>query len=71
MTGERRIVVTVSGDGVVSAETQGLVGTGCLDYIAVLEHVLEARTESSAYTADYTRAENAQEIQEDRDVERA
>jgi hypothetical protein len=50
-----RIIVTVSSDGQVSAVTEGLLGEACLDYIAVLEDLLAARTVDSTYTADYTR----------------
>ena len=52
----RRIVVRVAADGAVSAETHGITGPACLDQIAVLEELLEARTESSAFTADYDRS---------------
>ncbi|WP_435125616.1 DUF2997 domain-containing protein [Micromonospora tulbaghiae] len=72
MTEKPRIVLTVTSDGVVSAETKGVVGSGCLDYISMLEELLQARTVESAYTADYTRVNvNAQNLQEDRNVERA
>jgi hypothetical protein len=72
MPAEPRIVVTVSGDGTVSAETQGLTGAACLDYITVLEELLGARTVRSAYTEDHHRATadvvNTQEL---RGVERS
>lgn len=72
MTGKPRIVVTVGPDGLVSAETQGLLGPACLDYIAVLEDLLDATTVESAYTADYSRTEvTVRDVQEERDVERA
>lgn len=48
-----QIVVTVAPDGAISAETQGIKGTGCLDYIQVLEDMLEAVTTSSAFTDEY------------------
>jgi hypothetical protein len=70
VTQQARIVVTVRSDGTISAETQGIFGEECLDYIAVLEDILGARTVESAYTADWNRsAVTAQ--QENRDVERA
>ncbi|KOX05597.1 MULTISPECIES: DUF2997 domain-containing protein [Micromonospora] len=72
MTEKPQIVLTVATDGIVSAETRGVVGSGCLDYISVLEDLLDARTVESAYTADYTRTTvNARNLQEDLDVERA
>ncbi|MER5332868.1 DUF2997 domain-containing protein [Micromonospora sp. NPDC002717] len=70
MSGQPRIVVTVSSEGVVSAETRDVLGDRCLDYVAVLEDLLAARAVSSAYTADHARAA-VTERQEQRDVERA
>lgn len=49
----RRIVVRVAPDGGISAETQGIKGPRCLDYIEVLEALLEARVTSSAFTTEY------------------
>ncbi|MGC4750553.1 DUF2997 domain-containing protein [Micromonospora sp. DT201] len=72
MTEKPQIVLTVTSAGIVSAETKGLAGSGCLDYITILEDLLDARTTESAYTADYTRTNvNIQDLQEERDVERA
>lgn len=72
MTEKPQVVLTVTSEGVVSAETKGMVGSGCLDYIAILEDLLDARTIESAYTADYTRTNvNVQNLQEERNVERA
>ncbi|MEW2381417.1 DUF2997 domain-containing protein [Micromonospora sp. NPDC047707] len=70
MSGQPRIVVTVTSEGVVSAETRDVLGDGCLDYVTVLEDLLAARTVQSAYTADHTRA-TVLEHQEEHDVERA
>lgn len=53
--GPTRIVVRVGADGAVTAETHGVTGAACLDYLAVLEDLLEARVEQSAFTADYDR----------------
>ncbi|MFG1953053.1 DUF2997 domain-containing protein [Micromonospora sp. NPDC048830] len=70
MSEQPRIVVTVGPDGAVSAETHGLFGERCLDYVAVLEDLLAARTVRSAYTADHGRVA-AVVAQEERDVDRA
>ena len=56
MGGQPRIVVTVTSEGVVSAETRDVFGDDCLDYVAVLEDLLAARAVHSAYTADHDRA---------------
>jgi hypothetical protein len=72
MTSKPRIVVTVGSDGQITAKTEGLLGEACLDYIAVLEDLLAARTVDSTYTADYTRVHtDVQTVETHHDVERA
>ncbi|HEY8533594.1 MAG TPA: DUF2997 domain-containing protein [Micromonospora sp.] len=66
----RRIVVTVTPQGTVTAETVGFTDDTCLDYIAVLEELLDAQTVQSAYTAEYASA-TTEVPQEDREVARA
>ena len=71
MTAKPRIIVTVSGDGRINAETEGLLGEACLDYIAVLEDLLAARTVDSSYTADYTKVcADVHTVETHHDVER-
>jgi hypothetical protein len=48
-----RIVVRVSPDGIITAETQGMKGPKCLDVIEVLENLLDAQTVNSAFTHEY------------------
>ncbi|MEV0395207.1 DUF2997 domain-containing protein [Polymorphospora rubra] len=68
MTGHPRIVVHVAADGTVSAETVDVFGDACLDYVAVLEDLLDARTVHSGYTADHQRvALRAYEVEPDVD----
>ena len=72
MTGNPRIIVTVSADGLVGAETVDILGDRCLDYIAVLEDLIDGRVTGSAYTADHARqVETGWEQQVNRDVDRA
>ncbi|RBY84318.1 DUF2997 domain-containing protein [Blastococcus sp. TF02A-26] len=47
--------VRIGADGTVVAETHGITGTACLDYVSLLENLLEATTVDSTYTADYGR----------------
>jgi hypothetical protein len=68
---EKRLVVQVRRDGTVHAETFGMQGPECLDYIAVLENMLEAETAESAFTEDYHRSSVGEAdavIAEDRDA---
>ncbi|MBN6038272.1 DUF2997 domain-containing protein [Amycolatopsis sp. 195334CR] len=50
-----RVTVTVGRDGSISAETHGVTGSKCLDYIPLLEDLLDAETVSSEFTEDYRR----------------
>jgi DUF2997 family protein len=49
----RRIAVTINRDGTIKAETLGIKGKTCLDYMPLLEELLDAETVRSAFTADY------------------
>ena len=53
MAEQQHITVKISPNGSITAETHGIHGPKCLDYIAVLEDLLDAATTSSAFTADY------------------
>jgi hypothetical protein len=49
----KTIVVRITKDGGISAETHGLTGDACLPYIAILGEVLDAEVVDSHATADY------------------
>lgn len=49
-----RLVVTVAPDGQIHAHTEDVTGPSCMNYIALLEDLLDAETVQSAFTADYT-----------------
>ncbi|HEY3467034.1 MAG TPA: DUF2997 domain-containing protein [Amycolatopsis sp.] len=49
------MTVTIAKDGSISAETHGVTGSKCLDYIPLLEDLLGAETVSSEFTEDYRR----------------
>ena len=55
----KKLVVQLRADGTVAAETFGMTGPECLDYIEQLEALLDAETASSAFTDDYTRVADA------------
>ncbi len=50
----KRIRIDVSPDGNIKAETLGIYGQKCLDYVAVLEDMLEAEAIQSDFTGDYS-----------------
>ena len=49
----RRIAVTINKDGSIKAETLGIKGKTCLDYVPLLEELLDSQTVQSGFTADY------------------
>ncbi len=68
MTDRVELHVRVGVDGVVTAETRKVTGAACLDYISVLENLLEATTADSAYTANYSRTSTQQELDNRNDL---
>lgn len=58
-----QLVVTITPDGAVVAKTHGIKGNECLDYIALLEDLLEAETTSSAFTSEYTETKQGSTIE--------
>lgn len=50
----KQLVVKLRADGTVDAETFGMQGPECLEYIGALEALLDAETVSSSFTDDYT-----------------
>ena len=64
MTEKVQLHVRIAPDGTVTAETKGVVGSACLDYVAVLEDLLAATTVDSGYTADYSRTAARQDTED-------
>ena len=58
---DKQLIVQVRPDGTVHAETLGMYGKECLDYIAVLENMLEAETSASSFTDAYAQVAAEQE----------
>lgn len=52
MTSEQ-IIVRITSDGQVHAETKGITGPKCLDSIQLLEDLLDAQATASAFTPEY------------------
>lgn len=67
----RRIQVRIYPDGRVQAETQGIKGKACTQYIRVLEDLLEAEAYTSSYTPEYFEETNVQiDLQQDQLIRR-
>ena len=59
MTAAEQIIVRVAPDGSVHAETKGIKGPKCLDSIELLESLLDAAAETSAFTSEYNETDTA------------
>ena len=55
---QKRLQINVDSDGNIKAETLGIHGAKCLDYVSVLEDLLDAQSIESKFTADYTKIES-------------
>ncbi|ASS87230.1 MULTISPECIES: DUF2997 domain-containing protein [Geobacillus] len=50
---EKKIIIKITEDGKIFAETSGMKGKQCLEYIQILEELLEAETIDSEFTHEY------------------
>ncbi|MDR2712507.1 MAG: DUF2997 domain-containing protein [Clostridiales bacterium] len=53
----KQLQVRIYPDGKIDAQTLGIKGEKCTDYIAVFEQLLQARTIESSYTNEYYQTE--------------
>ena len=49
----KRLKIQIFPNGTIHAETEGIKGTSCTDYIRMLEEMLEAEATESSYTPEY------------------
>lgn len=54
---DKKIQIKITEDGEVRAETIGIKGKDCLEYIKLLEELLDAETVDSNYTEEYFQME--------------
>jgi hypothetical protein len=55
---QKRLQINVDSEGKIKAETLGIHGSKCLDYVSVLEDLLDAQSVESKFTADYIKEES-------------
>ena len=49
----KKLIISIDKNGFVTAEVSGAKGQKCLDYIALLEDILEGKMVSKEYTQEY------------------
>jgi hypothetical protein len=59
----KQIRVEISAEGVIRAETVGIVGQKCLDYVVLLEQMMDAESTESSFTDDYLRNEDTENLE--------
>lgn len=69
MSDKQQIIVRVAPDGAILAETIGIKGDSCLDYVELLESLLEATTVDSVFTAEYHQSPTVSTNEVNRDVQ--
>ena len=50
---QEKLQVRIYPDGRIEAQTKGIMGQRCTDYIQILEEMLDAKTTHTEYTSDY------------------
>lgn len=56
----KQIQIRIFKDGRIKADMQGFRGSECLEYIEILEEMLQAKTAESRYTDEYFQKEESQ-----------
>jgi len=54
----KKLIISIDKNGFVTAEVSGTKGQKCLDYIALLEDILEGKMVSQEYTQEYYEQQN-------------
>jgi len=54
---KKQLQIRIQPDGTIVAETIGVKGSKCTDYIKVIEELLSAKTIDSSFTEEYYQSE--------------
>lgn len=49
----KRLLIKINKDGSINAKTQGIKGAKCMEYIKIIEDLLDAETVDSEYTKEF------------------
>jgi hypothetical protein len=55
----KKLIISIDKNGFATAEVSGAKGKKCLDYIALLEDILEGKMVSKEYTQEYYEQQTA------------
>ena len=60
----KKLIISIDKNGFVNAEVTGAKGKKCLDYIALLEDILEGKAVSQEYTHEFYEHEAVLDVQQ-------
>ena len=55
--GKKQLQIKIGPDGLIEAKTLGIKGQTCVDYLPLLEEMLDAKAVKSEYTEEYWQSE--------------
>jgi len=61
---DKKLKIRIKPDGTIEAETLGIKGQACTNYIKILEEMLDAKTMESTYTSEFYEHEQVTIAQE-------
>lgn len=53
MSDKQRIRIEINEDGTINVKTLGIKGEACLQYVEIMERLLDAEAVDSAFTEEY------------------
>jgi hypothetical protein len=68
MINMKQISLRIYTDGKVQAETHGVKGKACLNYISIIEQLTGARTVDSDFTAEYRETDEVLTVDNEAEV---
>ena len=61
--GKKYIEIRLNPDGSIQAETHGIKGRKCLDYMEIISEMLKAQVVDSDFTEEYYQNEEIEQLQ--------
>ncbi|MDO5826257.1 MAG: DUF2997 domain-containing protein [Methanosphaera sp.] len=67
----KKLIITIKKDGSIDAQTKGIKGKKCEDYIKIVEELTNSKSVNIEYTAEYNQQEEeAVEYESEKELNR-
>ena len=60
----KKLIITIRKDGTIEAQTKGIKGKKCEDYIKVIEELTDSKAINIEYTSEYNQQEEKETIKD-------